>query len=114
MIPCLMRFNLFTAIEDEPKYVCITKHRDHCEANLSDYIIEGAFRQIDESDALAVDQNKLKPGKYFDYHYLRTAVDMVLLEEEAHGNLHIRDFTSTLMSRLDFFLYNPECAFMLH
>ncbi|AZS31647.1 ATP-binding protein [Butyricimonas faecalis] len=104
--------NLFTAIEDEPKYVCITKHRDHCEANLSDYIIEGAFRQIDESDALAVDQNKLKPGKYFDYHYLRTAVDMVLLEEEAHGNLHIRDFTSTLMSRLDFFLYNPECAFM--
>lgn len=104
--------NLFAATEDAPKYVCITKHRDHCEASLSDTITEGAFRQIDESDALSVDQNKLMPGKYFDYHYLRTAVDMVLLEEEARGNLHIRDFTSTLMSRLDFFLYNPECAFM--
>ena len=104
--------NLFAATEDAPKYVCITKHRDHCEASLSDTITEGAFRQIDESDALSVDQNKLMPGKYFDYHYLRTAVDMVLLEEEARGNLHIRDFSSTLMSRLDFFLYNPECAFM--
>lgn len=104
--------NKFTAIEDVPKYVCITKHRDHYEASLSDTITEGAFRQIDESDALSVDQNKLMPGKYFDYHYLRTAVDIVLLEEEARGNLHIRDFTSTLMSRLDFFLYNPECAFM--
>ena len=104
--------NLFAATEDAPKYVFITKHRDHCEASLSETITEGAFRQIDESDALSVDQNKLMPGKYFDYHYLRTAVDMVLLEEEARGNLHIRDFTSTLMSRLDFFLCNPECAFM--
>ena len=104
--------NQFTAIEDAPKYVCITKHRDHYEASLSDTITGGAFRQIDEKDALSVDQNKLMSGKYFDYHYLRTAVDIVLLEEEARGNLHIRDFTSTLMSRLDFFLYNPECAFM--
>ena len=104
--------NLFAATEDAPKYVFITKHRDHCGASLSETITEGAFRQIDESEALSVDQNKLMPGKYFDYHYLRTAVDMVLLEEEARGNLHIRDFTSTLMSRLDFFLYNPECAFM--
>lgn len=104
--------DLFTAIDSEPKYVYVIKYKDHCDTKLSDTVTEGAFRQIDENDALLVDQNKLMPGKYFDYHYLRTAVDMVLLEEEAHGNLHIRDFTSTLMSRLDFFLYNPECAFM--
>ena len=104
--------NQFTAIEDAPKYVCITKHRDHYEASLSDTITEGAFRQIDENEAISVDQNKLMPGSYFDYHYLRTAVDMVLLEEESRGNIHIRDFISTLMSRLDFFLFNPECSFM--
>ena len=104
--------NLFAATEDAPKYVCITKHRDHYEASLSDTITEGAFRQIDENEAISVDQNKLMPGSYFDYHYLRTAVDMVLLEEESRGNIHIRDFISTLMSRLDFFLFNPECSFM--
>ena len=104
--------NLFTATEDAPKFIYLSKQKEGFTANLSVSMIDGAFRQIDESDALSVDQNKLMPGKYFDYHYLRTAVDMVLLEEEAHGNLHIRDFTSTLMSRLDFFLYNPECAFM--
>lgn len=104
--------NQFAAIEDAPKYVCITKHRDHYEASLSDTITEGAFRQIDENEAISVDQNKLMPGSYFDYHYLRTAVDMVLLEEESRGNIHIRDFISTLMSRLDFFFFNPECSFM--
>lgn len=104
--------NLFTAIEDEPKYVYLTKHRDHYEANLSDVETGCAFLQINESNALSIDQNKLMPGQYFDYKYLRTAADMVLLEEEARGNLHIRDFVSTMMSRLDYFLFNPECSFM--
>lgn len=104
--------NLFSAIEDTPKFVYLSKQRDGFTANLSDVMRDGAFRQIDEYEAISVDQNKLMPGSYFDYHYLQTAVDMVLLEEEARGNLHIRDFTSTLMSRLDFFLFNPECSFM--
>lgn len=104
--------NLFTATDDTPRFVYLSKQRDGFTANLSDVMRDDAFRQIDENEAISVDQNKLMPGKYFDYHYLRTAVDIVLLEEEAHGNLHIRDFTSTLMSRLDFFLYNPECEFM--
>ena len=34
------------------------------------------------------------------------------MEEEARGNLRIREFASTLLSRLDFFLNNPECTFM--
>jgi hypothetical protein len=70
------------------------------------------FSLINEEEALKVDQMKLRPGEYYDYHYLQTAVEMVLIEEESRGNLHIRDFVSTLMSRLDYFLYNPECEFM--
>lgn len=104
--------NFFTATNDIQKFLYLQNIRDGYEAKLSDNPRDNAFLQIDESDALMINQEKLRPGTYFDYHYLRTAVDMVLLEEEARGNLHIRDFTSTLMSRLDFFLYNNECDFM--
>ena len=70
------------------------------------------FLQIDEKEALEVDSHNLRPGEYFDYNYLKTAVEIVLIEEEARGNLRIRDFISTLISRLDFFLNNKECDFM--
>lgn len=71
-----------------------------------------SFLQIDETKALEVDSHNLRPGEYFDYNYLKTAVEIVLIEEEARGNLRIRDFISTLISRLDFFLNNKECEFM--
>jgi hypothetical protein len=71
-----------------------------------------SFRLIDVNEAIEVDKIKLLPGEYYDYKYLQTAVEMVLIDEESRGNLHIRDFVSTLMSRLDYFLYNPECDFM--
>lgn len=51
-------------------------------------------------------------GDYYDYRFLHTAVEMVLLEEEARGNARIREFTSTMLTRLDFFLNNNECMFM--
>ncbi len=70
------------------------------------------FKQINENKAFEVEQNKLEPGRYFDSEFLKTAIEIVLLEEEARGNLHIREFVSTLMSRLDHFLFNPECEFM--
>lgn len=70
------------------------------------------FIQINEKEAIEVDNRNLKPGEYFDYKYLKTAVEIVLIEEEARGNLRIRDFISTLISRLDFFLNNRECEFM--
>ena len=104
--------NLFTATDKVPQYLYLKKGKDTYDAELSKTPQEESFLQIDESDALKIEEDKLQPGTYFDYNYLRTAVDMVLLEEEARGNLHIRDFVSTLMSRLDFFLYNRECAFM--
>lgn len=104
--------NLFTATKEIAGYVYLTRGKEGYDAQLAANQVKESFLQINESDALDIDQNKLQPGEYFDYHYLRTAVEIVLLEEEARGNIHIRDFTSTLMSRLDYFLYNQECNFM--
>lgn len=98
--------------DDEQKYVYLKTKKDGFIVELSDSKTIYSFSQIDEKEALIVDQEKLLPGEYFDYKYLKIAVDIVLLEEEARGNIHIRDFTATLMSRLDFFLLNPECSFM--
>ncbi len=68
--------------------------------------------EIDEESALNIDSKRLKPGEYFDYNFLKVAVDIALLEEEARGNSRIREFTSTMLSRLDYFLNNPDCDFM--
>ena len=67
---------------------------------------------IDNTKAIEINEKKLKSGEFYDYHFLKAAVDIVLMEEEARGNLRIREFASTLLSRLDFFLNNPECSFM--
>lgn len=76
---------------------------------LSDYLTK---LKLDEENALETNSKRLKPGDYFDYKFLKTAVDIVLLEEESRGNSRIREFTSTMLSRLDYFLHNPDCDFM--
>ena len=68
--------------------------------------------KINEDLAWQVEEMKLTHGDYYDYKFLHTAVEMVLLEEEARGNSRIREFTSTMLTRLDFFLNNSECLFM--
>ena len=68
--------------------------------------------EVDEELAIGTNSNRLKPGDYFDYQFLKTAVDIVLLEEESRGNSRIREYTSTMLSRLDYFLNNPDCDFM--
>lgn len=67
---------------------------------------------IDNTKAIEINEKKLKSGEFYDYHFLKAAVDIVLMEEEARGNLRIREFASTLLSRLDFFLNSPDCSFM--
>ena len=67
---------------------------------------------IDEDSALLVDAEKLEPGDYYNYHFLSVSVEMTLLEEEARGNSRIREYASTMLTRLDYFLNNPECDFM--
>lgn len=68
--------------------------------------------EIDEDSAMEVDAQKLGAGEYYDYRFLSIAVEMTLLEEEARGNVRIREYASTMITRLDFFLNNPECEFM--
>jgi hypothetical protein len=50
--------------------------------------------------------------EFFDYRFLKQAANMALLEEDARGNGRIREYTSTMMTRLDFFLENDNCLFM--
>lgn len=68
--------------------------------------------EIDEDSAMSVDMQKLSSGDYYDYRFLTIAVEMTLLEEEARGNVRIREYASTMITRLDYFLNNPECGFM--
>ena len=68
--------------------------------------------EINDDKAIKTDSLRLKAGEYFDYKFLKTAVDIVLLDEEAKGNSRIREFTSTMLSRLDYFITNPDCDFM--
>lgn len=77
-----------------------------------DGFISSAKDSINENDAITVDLQKLMPGEYYDYKFLSIAVEMTLLEEEARGNIRIREYASTMITRLDYFLNNPECGFM--
>lgn len=80
-------------------------------SQLEEYVSEERAK-INEDLAWQVEETKLSHGDYYDYKFLHTAVEMVLLEEEARGNARIREFTSTMLTRLDFFLNNNECLFM--
>ena len=99
----------FISDGDDPQYVRLDRNM---EISLSEQEDNLSFKRIDEEKAIIVNDEKLKAGQYFDYRFLKIATEIVLMEEEARGNLHIRDFISTLISRLDYFLENQDCKFM--
>ncbi len=68
--------------------------------------------EIDDEQAQIVDDFKLMSGEFYDFKFLKVATELVLLEEEGRGNYRIREFTATMLTRLDYFLFNPECLFM--
>lgn len=68
--------------------------------------------EIDEELAVQTNSIRLRSGDFYDYKFLKVAVDLVLLDHESKGNYRIREFTSTMLSRLDYFLNNPDCDFM--
>ena len=74
--------------------------------------IKDELDKVDVEEAMRLDSEKLKTGEYYDYSFLSTAVELTLLEEEARGNTSIREYTSTMLSRLDYFLHNEDCDFM--
>ncbi|XAK32825.1 DUF87 domain-containing protein [Campylobacter coli] len=49
---------------------------------------------------------------FFDPAFLQTATEIVLLDEETLGNKTTRGYVGTMLTRLDYFINNPECSFM--
>lgn len=74
--------------------------------------IEAQIGEIDFEIIRDVLETRLPHGQYYDYRFLKIAAEMTLIDEEAKGNSRIREYTSTMFARLEYFLENPECAFM--
>lgn len=75
-------------------------------------VVEEEIGKIDFDKIRDIIENRLPHGKYYDYRFLKIAAEMTLIDEEAKGNSRIREYTSTMFARLEYFLENPECAFM--
>lgn len=91
---------------------------EHCNLNFGKMdselltVINNISENIDYDSAYEIQELKLEQGNYYDYMFLSVASELVLLEESAKGNSKIADNTATMMSRLDYFLRNSDCAFM--
>ncbi|MFK5922524.1 MAG: DUF87 domain-containing protein [Verrucomicrobiota bacterium] len=70
------------------------------------------FEKVNSTHAQEVINSKIKNGEYFDHRFLKIAAELILLEEDARGNRQIRGYTATMLTRLDYFLDNPDCEFM--
>lgn len=96
----------------------ITEYQDACiiaygknDNKLSEKI-KAQIGGIDFEKIRDVIETRLPHGQYYDYRFLKIAAEMTLIDEEAKGNSRIREFTSTMFARLEYFLENPDCAFM--
>lgn len=68
--------------------------------------------KIDYEEIQKIFDEKLEDGEFFDYKFLKISAEMILLEEDARGNRLMRGYTSTMLNRLDYFIYNTDCKFM--
>lgn len=70
-------------------------------------------KKVDPSKVLMVMNKKLKHSEeYYHYKFLKVAANLTLLEEDARGNKRMREYTSTMLTRLDYFLGHSDCKFM--
>ncbi|EKJ5635673.1 DUF87 domain-containing protein [Campylobacter coli] len=74
--------------------------------------LEEIKKQIDVKDANKISEYKYKDGEFFDYTFLEIAAEMILVDEEARGIKTTRGYVGTMLTRLDYFINNPECLFM--
>ncbi|ATC88594.1 helicase HerA domain-containing protein [Pseudoalteromonas arctica] len=70
------------------------------------------YAKVNHQNVDAVICDKLPHGEYFDYKFLRISANLALLEEDSRGNKRMREYTSTMLTRLDYFLENTNCDFM--
>ncbi|MGO3407728.1 ATP-binding protein [Marinomonas sp.] len=74
--------------------------------------VDAVREKIDYGNVQEVISLRANSEQYFDYRFLKQAANLTLLEEDARGNRRVREYTSTMMTRLDFFLDNQDCDFM--
>lgn len=74
--------------------------------------VEMEIGGIDLKQIVKIIETRFSHGQYYDYRFLKIAAEMTLIDEEAKGNSRIREYTSTMFARLEYFLENPECTFM--
>lgn len=74
--------------------------------------LNAVANKIDSEQLEEVQNFKIPSGNFFDYKFLKIAAELILLEEDARGNKQIRGYTATMLTRLEYFLENPDCSFM--
>ena len=80
--------------------------------NMLETATQAFSKKVNNSQAQEVINSKIKYGEFFDHRFLKIAAELILLEEDARGNRQIRGYTATMLTRLDYFLDNPDCEFM--
>ncbi|ECO7371376.1 DUF87 domain-containing protein [Campylobacter coli] len=75
-------------------------------------ILEQIEDKINSDDVNKISEYKYKDGEFFDYTFLKIAAEMILVDEEARGIKTTRGYVGTMLTRLDYFINNPECSFM--
>lgn len=74
--------------------------------------LEEIKKRINFDDVNKISEYKYKDGEFFDYTFLKIAAEMILVDEEARGIKTTRGYVGTMLTRLDYFINNPECSFM--
>lgn len=75
-------------------------------------ILEDIEKRINFDDVSEIFKYKYKDGEFFDYTFLEIAAEIILVDEETRGNKTTRGYVGTMLTRLDYFINNPECLFM--
>ncbi|HEC1891747.1 TPA: hypothetical protein R1805_001423 [Campylobacter jejuni] len=74
--------------------------------------LEEIEKRINFDDVNEIFKYKYKDGEFFDYTFLEMAAEIILVDEETRGNKTTRSYVGTMLTRLDYFINNPECLFM--
>lgn len=110
--------SLKTKCEKEGLFADINKLHSNCTIMYGqnndklDLAVKSINKKIDYKEIQEIFDEKLDDGTFFDYKFLKISAEMILLEEDAKGNRLMRGYTSTMLNRLDYFIYNNDCKFM--
>lgn len=75
-------------------------------------ILEQIEDKINFDDVNKISEYKYKDGEFFEHEFLKIAAEMILVDEETRGIKTTRGYVGTMLTRLDYFINNPECSFM--